>query len=688
MVYKKLLLEIGTEEIPARFMPWALNRLKELFEEYFSSYRIDFGDVKTYGTPRRLVVLVEDVAEKQKDTVEEIKGPPRERAYDKNGNPTAAAIGFAKSKGVQIEDLVIKKTDQGEYVFAVKEHPGKETKEVLKEVLPLIIRKLVFPKNMYWNWQNLRFSRPIRWILCLIDDEVLEFNLEGLKSGRITRGHRFMGKKQIEIENPDDYFKKMEENFVIVDPDERKQKMISQIRSIEHEIGGKAELEEDLVEENVFLVEYPVVFYGSFSKEYLQLPKEVLVTSMKTHQRYFPVFDNEGKLMPYFIAVSNNRATNMAVVREGNERVLRARLEDANFFFKEDLKLNLRDLVEGLKNVVFQEKLGSMYDKVIRIKHISAFIADLLNVDDETKKFIEETAFLCKADLLTNMVYEFPELQGIMGREYALRQGEPKEVAIGIYEHYLPRFSGDQLPSSLVGAIVGIADRIDTVVGCFKVGLIPTGSQDPYALRRHVRSINEICWKLGLSLDYKDILRKASSLLDADEEVQNTVLDFIKQRMFNQLREKGFDYKVVNCVLASEDWSCPKSSFDKVEVISKLLQEDEKFNDFIMSAIRVLNITKKFNQKPLINESLLTEKEEKELYRLLQEKKQQLLDFISKGEYEAFFKSAYDFIEPINNFFDNVLVMDENEAIRINRLSLLASLREIFNKVGDLSELG
>ena len=478
-----LLLEIGTEEIPAKFMPQSLAQLAKITKEKLDENRLGYGKIAVWGTPRRLSLYVYDLADCQSDLAEEVRGPAVKAAFDQEGKPTKAAVGFAKGQGVEVESLITKDLPNGSYVFALKKAQGLAAQQVLPEILPQLVLSLHFPKPMRWGYNETRYARPIRWIVALNDEKIIDFAIENIKSGRFSRGHRFLGSDKIEIAKAQDYLAKMEENYVIVDPKKREDMILEQIHELEKTVDGTAQIDEDLLEEVVFLVEYPTALMGNFDPSYLIMPEQLVITPMKEHQRYFPVLKGH-HLMPKFITVRNGDSQYLDIVQAGNEKVLVARLDDAKFFYTEDLKVNLHDNIPKLKTIIFQEKLGTVYDKTQRVKKGVENIADLLKVGFEVKERAALAADLCKSDLLSNVVYEFPELQGIMGEKYAFAQGEHPLVAKAISEHYLPRFAGDEIPLTFEGLILSIADKLDTICGCFAVGIEPSGSQDPYALRR------------------------------------------------------------------------------------------------------------------------------------------------------------------------------------------------------------
>jgi glycyl-tRNA synthetase beta chain len=682
---RDLLLELGTEEIPARFMQWVVAEIEKIAEKAFSGARISYGSIQANGTPRRIVLQVRGLAEGQEDLTEEYKGPAWRQAFDGTGAPTKAALGFARSKGVDVEDLVLREVDGVEYSFAVVRQAGRPTREILPGLLEEMIGRLVFPKNMYWDDPTLRFARPVRWLLCLWGDEIVPIAYGKLKADRFTRGHRFMGARRIEIARTDDYLDSLYDNYVIVDVAKRREMMISRMTALEKEMGCKIERDAELIEENLFLVEYPVPFFGTFDKEFLDIPSEVLVTTMKVHQRYFPVRDGSGKLKNHFVGVSNNRATNMDVVREGNERVLRARLSDASFFWKEDQKKLLASRVEELKEIVYQERIGTVYDKVLRARDLALWLTDHLNFKED-RPLVERAGWMAKADLVTDMVYEFPELQGVMGREYARKNGEPERVAKALYELYLPRFAGDSLPTDVIGALVGLADRADTIVACSKAGLDPTGSQDPYGLRRAARCINEILWGLSLDVDVEALMKEAGRQIGADEAVLEKVFEFLRNRLQIQLKEKGYGHDAVTLALATS-WDRPYQAFRFVEALSEI-QDQAWFRDLITAAVRVRNILAKTDgHSGSVDESLFADDAEKNLNYTLAELDPEARSALEERRWKDLTAVLAKMEPVIASFFDKVLVNDPDEAIRANRLALLARCQELFLMVGDLGML-
>ena len=685
MSLKDVLLEIGTEEIPSRFIPPILETLKNLAVEDLIHLRIPFKDVLTYATPRRLVLMVHGVAEHQEDLVATFKGPAWNSAFDAMGNSTRAADGFAKSKGVVVDALKQIDVDGVRYVAAEVREEGKPTLSILPVFLPSLIGKLVFPKNMYWDDPTVRFARPIRWIVALADQEVIPFVYGNVESGRISSGHRFMGNKNIEIASTGGYLDKLYDNYVILDQEKRRQKLLAGIASLEREHGGIVELDPDLVEENLYLVEYPVPFVGSFDERFLEIPQEVLITSMKKNQKYFAVRSKEGKLMNSFVGVSNNRAADMKTIREGNQRVLRARLEDAAFFWVEDRKHSLAAGVERLKNIVYQEKLGSLYDKVMQTQKLAIWLCGELKMR-ELLKLVERAAFLSKADLVTSMVYEFPELQGVMGREYARAGGEEARVALALYEQYLPKFSTDGVPSDDVGAILGLAERIHIIVSCHKVGLEPTGSQDAYALRRAARCINELLWARTLDVDIEEAVRTSALSNLVDMQTVDKIFAFLEQRLLMQLKEKGYVHELAKLAI-SVTGRRPLQVLRLMEALNKV--KDEKwFGDLVTAAVRVRNILQKVPQtSDSIDPALAVKIPEKNLYDEVVKMEPLVEAALRESDWSGLMTSLSALSPVVTGFFDDVMVMDPDEKIRANRLAILKRCNVLFEEVGNLGVL-
>ena len=684
---KELLLEIGTEEIPALFLPKALEDMKEMLGKEFSGSRIGHGEITAMATPRRLLLHVRDVAERQEDQVIEKLGPATRVSFDEKGNPTKAASGFARGQGVDIAELETVTTEKGEYICARKKLAGEETKKLLAQLLPPFILAIPFQKSMRWMNLDMRFARPIHWIVALFGGEVIPFSVENISSGNTSCGHRFMAPHSFEVKNFDDYLQKTRERFIIVDPGERERIITEEAEKAAGDVSGHVLKSGELLQEVTFLVEYPSIVCGSFDEEYLNLPKEVLITTMMKHQKYFPVTDDKGDLLPHFITINNTLARDPSVVRRGNEKVIRARLADAKFFFEEDQKIPLDDRVEDLKNVVFHSLLGTSYEKVTRFRELSLYITEKIN--PAIRNTVARTATLCKADLDTQMVGEFANLQGIMGREYALIAGENPTVARAIYEHYLPVAAGGNLPETDEGAIVSIADKMDTIVGCFGVNLIPTGTADPYALRRQALGIINIILSkeypllLGELVD-KSLSTLADKLKRAPGEAKSDVLEFFKGRFENQLISQGHPYDAVDAVLTFGASDLVRS-IKKIEAL-KVFKDHPDFEPLVIAFKRVVNILKGFTEGS-VNPSLFDSDEERNLYDAFAEINEKVVSLIEEDNYKEALIEIAKFRKPVDIFFDTVLVMAEDENIRFNRLSLLKEISTLFYRIADFSRI-
>jgi glycyl-tRNA synthetase beta chain len=682
---KDVILEIGTEEIPSRFIVSMLGTLKALAAESLAQLRIPFNDVRTYATPRRLVLSVHGLADRQEDLVATYKGPHWASAFDSSGNATRAGEGFAKSKGISVDELKEADIDGACYAVAEVREEGKPTRSLLPAFLPELIGKLVFPKNMYWRNPAVRFARPIRWIVALWGDEVIPFAYGDVESGRTSSGHRFMGNKTIEIKNTDEFLAKLYDNYVILDQEKRKQKLLAGIASLEHEHNGVVELDPDIVEENLYLVEYPVPFLGSFDERFLEIPQEVLITSMKKNQKYFIVRTKEGRLMNSFVGVANNRAVDMKTIREGNERVLRARLEDAAFFWAEDRKHSLGENVERLKSIVYQEKLGSVYDKVMETQKLAIWLCEELKVPELTK-LVERAAFLSKADLVSHMVYEFPELQGVMGREYARIDGEDPRVALALYEQYLPKSASDSVPSDNVGAILGLAERIHIIVSCHKAGLEPTGSQDPYGLRRAARCVNEILWARKLDVDVKETVRTSALVNLVDMRTVDRIFSFLDQRLLMQIKEKDYEHELAKLAI-SVTGHRPLQALRLVEALNKV-KDEPWFDGLVTAAVRVRNILQKAGDvSDSIDPALTLKPAEKTLYEEIVKMEPFVEATLRASDWGGLTESLSELSPIVTGFFDDVMVMDSDEKIRANRLAILKRCNALFEEVGNLGTL-
>ena len=689
MALRNVILEIGTEELPSRFLPETLRSLERLSVSALSDNRLGFKDVRTYATPRRLVLHIRELDETQSSSVSLLKGPPLASAYDSKGEPTRAALGFAKSKGVEVDSLGELEVDGVKYVAAEVREESRRTLDVLPGLLRGLVEGLSFPKSMYWADPGVRFARPIRWLLALADDAVVPFEYGDVRSGRTTSGHRFMGQRSIEIRNADEFLERLYDNSVILDQDKRRQKLEASISRLKQDFEGNLEVEMDpeLLEENLFLVEFPAPFIGTFDERYLEIPEEVLITSMKKNQKYFAVRnrDRGNALANVFIGVSNNRATDMRTIREGNERVLRARLEDAAFFWAEDRRKPLSTNVERLKDVTYQEKLGSVYDKVEQTRKLALLLCERLG-RDSLAKLVERAAWLSKADLVTRMVYEFPELQGVMGREYARHDGEDPRVALALYEQYLPRFASDSLPTDDVGAILGLAERIHIVVSCHKVGLEPTGSQDPYGLRRAARCINEILWGRNLDLDLEEAVRESALLNQVEQDVLERILAFIGQRLLVQLKEKGYEHELAALAL-SVIGRRPCQALRLMEALNEV-KDEPWFSDLMTSAVRVRNILQKAPEAPdAVDPALLAKPAERALYDEVVRLEPGVREALDSNDWKGLTARLAELSPVVSAFFDDVMVMDPDEGVRANRLALLRRCNALFEEVGDLGAL-
>ncbi len=682
---QKLLFEIGTEEIPAKFMPGILEQLKGLAEKKLQELRVPFAAVTVFGTPRRMTFIADGVEETQASTVVESKGPSIKIAFGPDGAPSKAAQGFARGQGIAVEDLVVR----DEYVYAVKQLTGQAVIELLPAFLTDIVESLSFPKNMRWADHDFRFVRPIRWLVALLDDKIIPIEITGVKSGRNTIGHRFLSKGEVEIASAGDYEKVLREHFVLVDQDERRKMIRQQVEELAQKEGGVAEIDEDLLEEVVYLVEYPTALCGHFDDKFLTLPKEAVITPMREHQRYFPVLTADGKLLAKFITVRNGNSEGLDIVAHGNERVLRARLSDAEFFFNEDRKIKLEERLEKLKTVVFQEGLGNIYDKSVRLADIAMILKKNLNVKVD-EDVLQRTALLSKTDLVTGMVCEFTELQGVMGREYALLDGEKPEVAQGIFEHYLPRFAGDELPTTDIGRLVGIADKIDNIAATFSRGLIPTGSQDPYALRRQAIGIINILVDGNYHLPLLKTIIAVLGMLNVPAAKNGELLaqlqEFFMQRVKNMMGDQGIRYDVIDAVLNEKANDDIVDLFVRAKALAEYVATPEAAES-IQAFTRVANLCKKAEGETIIKESLFVETAEKELYEVVCRLQKETIPALVAYNYADVLRLMNEVSEPVNKFFDTVMVMDKDENVKNNRLALLVQVKETASMVGDLSAI-
>ena len=684
---KELLLEIGTEEIPSAFLPKAIKDMDDIIRKELSHRRIQHGDIKTMATPRRLCLCVANLSSKQEDQLLEKIGPAKRVAFDENGNPTKAATGFAAGQGIDASELEVVTTEKGEYICARKKIAGGDTRALLPEILTKLITSLPFKKSMRWSDLEIRFARPIHWILALYGDETIPFVIGNIMSGDRSYGHRFMSSKSFKVKNMKDYITNCKKHFVIVDPEERRKIILAEAEKTAETVNGKIFYTEDLLEIVTYLVEYPTAVCGSFDSEYLKLPKEVLTTSMISHQKYFPVVDEKGNLLPYFITINNTLARDPSVVARGNEKVIRARLSDAKFFFEEDQKKPLDHHFEKLTQVVFHTQLGTSYEKVMQFRKLAQYITE--QIDPSLKDTVDRTAVLAKADLETQMVYEFSELQGIMGREYALIAGEKPVVAKAIHEHYLPTSAGGELPETDEGAIVSIADKMDTIVGFFGVNLIPTGTADPYALRRQAIGIINIIINKQYPLNLETIIDKSLSILGdklkrPHEEIKMDVLEFFKGRFENQLISMGRPYDVVDAVLETGASDIVRS-VKKIEAM-ETFKSHADFEPLAIAFKRVGNIIKDF-KNGTVDPSRFETDEERHLHNAFLRTNKNVVNYIKGDDYRSALIELATLRKPVDDFFNNVLVMAKDESIRFNRLSLLKEISKIFHMIADFSKI-
>ncbi len=686
----ELLFEIGTEEIPSGYLNDAIAQLKDLALKAFHENRIELGGgLYTYGTPRRLVLIAKAVAQRQEDVEEEILGPPKKIAYDEDGNPTKAAVGFAQRQDVDLGELEVKETPKGEYVCVRRVQKGKKTQEVLTDMLPKLVSQISWPKSMRWGSIDFSFTRPIHWILALFDGQVVPFELAGIRSGNLTFGHRFMAPEPIEISSVEDYFKALEQAYVVVDQKERERLVEEGARKVAAQVGGSPGLDPELVTTVANLVEYPLALCGGFDHKFLNLPEPVLITAMKEHQKYFAVYSPQGTLMPNFVTISNTIPKDTQVVIRGNERVLRARLEDAEFFFREDRKAPLLNSLEELKGVIYQADLGTSYEKVERFTRLAGFLAQ--RIIPEKLDEVELACRLSKCDLVSHMVGEFPSLQGVMGEIYARLDGHPEEVCVAIREHYMPLRAGGELPSSKIGAVVGLADRMDTVCGCFCVGLEPTGTADPFALRRHALAILRILEKLQAQVTIGEFINESLAILKEklffkEQEIFERVIQFFRERYRHLLLREGYAPELIEAVI--------EVNFDQthraravLHQLSRFSKESESFEPLVLTFKRVTNILKNQKGRFAVEPSLLKEPSEKALWQVFEKIRDELNLLIQEGKWYEALELLTGFSKPVDEFFDQVEILTkEAPKLRENRVGLLQHISELFLRIADFSK--
>lgn len=687
---KNYLLEIGVEEIPAHYINNALNQIKKDASKIFKEEKTEYETIEVYATPRRFSMIVKGLKENESAEELKLKGPAKRISFDEEGNPTKALQGFMKSQNIDESSIVVEDFKGEEYVFALIKKESKPIEDIIRLNMANLIKGINFPKTMNWGGKNIRFARPIRWIVSLLDDKVVGFELEGIPVSNKTKGHRFLGSSNIEIDQVDNYIELLRDNYVILDQNERREIIEFGSEKLVREKAGSILKDSALLEEVTYLVEYPTPFIGKIKEEYLDLPIDVVTTPIKEHLRYFPVVDEKGRLMPYFISIRNGDEEYLDVVTKGNEKVLGARLEDAKFFFDEDTKKPLEDFVENLKTIVFQEKLGSLYDKTLRIQKLSEKIGDFLEVGDKTKDNLKRASLLSKADLASKMVIEFTELQGKMGMEYANASGENEIVSLAIHEQYLPKYAGGELPTTTAGSILSIADKLDTITGLFAIDIKPTGSQDPFALRRSAIGIINIIIDKKLNMPISEIIDYAlyiyveeNGLAFDYNKTKNEVLEFFKGRIRNIFLDKGTRYDIIDAVLGSNT----NDIYDIKIRIKKLSEwlEDRDAEGILNSFNRISTLAKKAESTEV--QRNLLEKDEIQLYDAYNSIEEKFLAYINKKEYDK----ALDILEgltgDIDNYFENVMVMVEDDILKQNRLALLRKIYDSMLMICDLSKI-
>ena len=680
---KDLLFEIGAEEIPAGFMPNILGQLKQLAETKLNDAHLPFESIATYGTPRRLALIVKGLADTSAEISERHKGPSASIAYDADGNATKAAIGFARGKGLDVADLVV----EDGYIYAETKTAGVPAKDIVTEMLPQLITGLNFPKSMHWGNLDAKFVRPVRWLVALLDEDVIPVEFATVKSGNVTRGHRFLGADEITIKNAASYVETLKENFVMVDQDARRELISKQLHDIAASKNASIVWDDDLLEEINYLVEWPTALCGGFEESYLALPDAAIITPMKDHQRYFPLVDQDGKLLPMFLTVRNGSDHSIEVVQAGNERVLRARLDDAKFFFNEDRKKPLIDRQDGLTKIVFQEGLGNLADKTERLLTLGRVFSEECELHEDARVVLERATELAKTDLTTGMVTEFTELQGVMGKEYALLDGESPEVAEAIFEQYLPRFAGDVLPQTEAGKVLSIIDKIDNIVATFSRGLIPTGSQDPYALRRQTIGILNILLGSEWNISLRPIIVESMNLLnvpaDKQDELLGQVEEFITLRLKNIFLDREVPHHVIDLLLSNNELSVADAEGLVKALLANRIDENV---ELVQAFTRMYNLVKDVTYTG-VDESLLKEEAERALYEMATKASEASIDAWDKNDYDAVVAVPATLVPAINKFFEDVMVMDKDEAIKANRLQLVRFAYSVMAIIGDISAL-
>ena len=678
-----VLFEIGAEEIPAGAMPGILAQLKSLTETKLAEHHLKYDAIRTMGTPRRIALMVDGAADMSDELSERYKGPSASIAYDADGNPTKAAIGFARGKGIDVADLVV----EDGYIYAETKTVGVKAMDIFTQILPELIHGLSFPKSMHWGNLDDKFIRPVRWMLALLGTAVIPVEFAGVRSSNFSRGHRFLGERGVLVQHPADYIKNLEDNFVIVDQDKRRDMITKQLHDLAASKNATIVWDDDLLEEVLYLVEYPTALCGSFDESYLALPDAAVITPMKDHQRYFPLVDKDGKLLPMFLTVRNGDSHSLDVVAAGNERVLRARLDDAKFFFNEDRKKALADRSEGLKKIVFQEGLGNLADKTERLLALGEEFGEACGLDEAEMVELERATVLAKTDLTTGMVTEFTELQGVIGKEYALLDGESTEVAEAIFEQYLPRFAGDILPKTPAGKVLSIIDKVDNIVATFSRGLIPTGSQDPYALRRQTIGVLNILSSSALNVSLELVWRQDLTLLGVPEakhdEIVGQLTNFFALRLKNIYLDREVPHNVIELVLSNPTVTVAQADGLVKAIMAHRIDENV---ELVQAYTRMFNLVKSETYQA-VDEMLLSDEAEKALFKeaiLAYENSQTALE---NKDYDKVVAIPETLVPAINKFFEDVMVMVDDAAVKANRLQLVRLAYESMAVIGDVSTL-
>ena len=676
----KFLFELGLEEIPADMIPRALDQMCGSCEKLLEENQVSFESLQRWASPRRLIFQLEGLPDSQSEREEVVLGPSQSVAYDQDQKPTKALEGFARKGGVAVADMEVVDTPKGNYVSYRKTIPGRPVVEILQEILPEVLNSISWPKNMYWRESRFRFIRPLRWYLALLNDQALPFEFEGIRAGNTTRGHRILGEAMIQVADVDDYLDSLRENYVLVDPEERKAKIAAEIEQATPD-QLRVLPDPNLLEMVVHLNEYPTVICGGFDEKFLDLPQEVLVTVMRHHQKYFSVINEKEQIQPYFLTVVNTHGDPDGKIRQGHEKVLKARLEDSAFFWKTDRQETLKDRVEQLNHVVFQETLGSYHAKTERIRNLCAEL--------EKNEHLDTAALLSKADLTTDMVREFPELQGVMGGLYARDEGYPEEVCQAISEHYKPVSLDEESPVSRLGALLSVADKLDTIVGCFAIGIVPTGSNDPFALRRHAQGVIKVLLDLKLEWSLEWLVKKAQENFAEElkgQEITEILVDFMERRVRHIFQEKKVAYDVLNAVLAV-DIQNVYDAYRRARALAEI-RDQADFEALAIAYKRTKNILAKQSvDLPEIDEARLADREEQALFDAYSKIRPDVEAKVSKGDYDAALRKIASLRETVDAFFDKVLVMTDDEGLRNNRLRLLHDISQLFLSIADISEV-